>query len=250
MSTEHNSRLEKLVPNHPAAVTAFAQAKVSLPPAVFNHSFRVFLYAQAFAAERLSPEGLREHPAGISRVCIDDDGESTNEDIPLHVLFVAALMHDFGCAPCFATTNERFEVTGADAAAAILRAHRASDAKSDQQESSRVAERHIRSAWLAIALHTSINISERLDGTVRILRLAVKADFHSDFKPLQRYMADNLTMADTEALLPRLDAEIVLSNAVVAQILQNPLKAPKASWPADLLRGYEEEPHSTCLARL
>ena len=63
------------------------------------------------------------------------------------LLFAAAVMHDLGLGE-HAQGQARFEVEGADLAAAVLRRHG-------------VAERDIDRVWEAIALHASLGIAHR-----------------------------------------------------------------------------------------
>ncbi|MEU3365215.1 hypothetical protein [Streptomyces pseudogriseolus] len=76
----------------------------------------------------------------------------------------------------------------------------------------------------------------------RLVRLAVLADFGRT----------DLIGAEgrnelTEALdrLPRLDIETALADAVVAQALRNPEKAPPSSWPGGLLAAHQANPDRT-----
>jgi hypothetical protein len=47
---------------------------------------------------------------------------------------------------------------------------------------------------------------------------------------------------EIEAKLPRLEIEKILGDAVVHQAVQNPKKAPAASWPNNLYKSYLENP--------
>ncbi|KAK3936423.1 hypothetical protein QBC46DRAFT_395155 [Diplogelasinospora grovesii] len=213
-----------LIPTHPACADALALAKASLPASILYHSFRVYLYAQAF---------IRQDPASQSIVIGAPAPAPGHVDKAYpHVLFVACILHDVGTSSTHGDAiPERFEVVGADVAARLLRSHGISDGE-------------VRDAWLAISLHTSPGIAERLGGTVRALRLAVRADFGSYPPP----PADQIPGgADTLVnlirwQLPRLEIEKDLGDAVVRQALLKPQKAPAASWPGDLVRAHEEDP--------
>lgn len=170
-----------------------------LHPAIVNHSVRVFVFAQSIA--------------DLERVAVD-----------VQALHVAALFHDAGTAQTHDGPH-RFEIEGADAAAAFLTRH--------SWEASRVD-----AVWEAIALHTSPQIAERRGPLTRYLRLGVRTDFgdqtllpHPD---RQRGRA--------EALHPRLGVEQVLADAVIQQALRDPSKAPPASWPGALLQAHEADP--------
>jgi hypothetical protein len=153
--------------------------------------------------------------------------------VPLHVQFVACILHDQGTSSAYDQTPERFEVSGADAAVELLRRHG-------------IEEEIIKEAWLAMSLHTSGGIAERMVGLVRAIRLAVRADFGSypvpDLGVFAPALASKVGWDFIEKELPRLDIEKDLSDAVVRQTLHRPEKAPQSSWSADLLRAKKEEP--------
>ncbi|KAK3341859.1 hypothetical protein B0T25DRAFT_511291 [Lasiosphaeria hispida] len=202
-----------LVPAHAACAEALTLAKTSLPASLLYHSFRVYLYAQAFA-----------------RLFHNDNDPPAPDSAPAAVLFVACILHDVGTAAAHDAVPERFEVVGADVAARVLRAHGFPEAA-------------VRDAWLAMALHTSPGIAERLGGTVRAVRLAVRADFGSYPAPRPETLpggAEAMNMIRWK--LPRLEIEKDLGDAVVRQAALDPLKAPPASWPGDLLRAKRAEP--------
>jgi len=205
-----------LVPAHPACAEALNIAKSSLPASILYHSFRVFMYAQAFLLlfqDDRPPTDPVSDTASVS-----------------HVLFVACILHDVGTDPSHDSIPERFEVVSADAAARVLRTHG-------------VNESAIHDAWLAMALHTSPGIAERLSGIVRAVRLAVRADFGSyPIPPPEMLPGGPETMNTIRWKLPRLEIEKDLGDAVVRQAVGDPLKAPPASWPGDLLRAKREDP--------
>lgn len=196
------------IPPHPACDEALTTASLHLPPSIFNHSVRVFLYA--LTALRL-PNPFPGAPA---------------VDSP--VLFVACILHDIGTAPFLARSEKRFEVAGANYAAALLRKHAISDEL-------------IREAWLAIAVHSSPHIAEGAGGLVRVVRLAVKADFNAVAEELRPLLSDE-RVRQTEEFLPRLGVELELGDAVVDQARQVRTKAPGGSWPGDLVRAADAEP--------
>lgn len=208
-----------LMPDHPACKEALSFAHASLPASILDHSLRVFLYAAAFGAQK---EDNLEEISPIAAMPIKP-----------HVMFVACIFHDLGTAVTYDDASERFEVSGADAAVRLLRRHGEDEAS-------------IREAWLAISLHTSPGIAERMSGMVRAVRLAVRADFGlypvPDLGVLGAELASKAGWDMVERELPRLDIEKDLGDAVVRQCLNRPEKAPQSSWPADLLRAKKEEP--------
>ena len=184
----------------------------SLPPAIFNHSLRVYLYTQALAQRANSPWVAPDR---------------------LPLLFVACLFHDMGCA----TQNDgpqRFEICGADAAAEHLRQFEASDAD-------------IQDVWIAISVHTTPGISERITPLARFVRLAVLMDF-SELGKSPWATESELKVNDEgdrwviEERFPRLGPEKVLGDIIVEQGMRQPTKAPALSWAERMVRAAEEEP--------
>ncbi|OAP54997.1 hypothetical protein AYL99_10697 [Fonsecaea erecta] len=148
------------------------------------------------------------------------------------LLFVACVCHDIGASQAH-NGPQRFEVEGADAAANLLRRHSRSEAEAHE-------------VWTAIALHTSPGIAERITPLARLVRLGVLIDF----RPAIKAQLEAGTYAETiEAKLPRLEIEKVLGDAVVQQAVQNPAKAPAASWPNNLYRSHLENPDWTGVNR-
>ncbi|WP_225627696.1 HD domain-containing protein [Streptomyces werraensis] len=146
-------------------------------------------------------------------------------------LAVACLFHDSGTAAPH-DGAQRFEVEGADAARAFLSEHGWPEDFGQQ-------------VWEAVALHTSPGIAERMGTLPRLVRLAVLADFgRTDL------IGTEGRAELTEALerLPRLDVETALGDAVVAQALRNPEKAPPSSWPGVLLAAHLADPDRTAVA--
>jgi HD superfamily phosphodiesterase len=88
---------------------------------LYHHSRRVFLWGSLKAKAR----GL---------------------DVDPELAYVGAMFHDLGLIPNVATANQHFEIDGADAARGFLLRH-------DRPE------RDARNVWLAIALHTTPEIS-------------------------------------------------------------------------------------------
>lgn len=197
------------VPDQPACTEALALAQSSLPASVFNHSFRVFLYARR-ACPLTNP--LSGSPAAFAA-----------PPMAPHVLFVACILHDIGIADAHGTEPERFEVAGANVAASLLRRHG-------------VGDEEAREAWLAIAMHTSPHVAEGAGGLITALRLGVRADFGT----YAGLGAGDL--GEAEDRLPRMGVEKELGDAVVKQAVALPSKAPGGAWPRDLVRAKEAEP--------
>ncbi|KAF4453041.1 metal dependent phosphohydrolase [Fusarium austroafricanum] len=214
MSDKINSLVIDKVPQDETCLSALNLARDLLPIPILNHSLRVYLLARYLAEEDHSPY-------------------STDQ---LSLLFVAAILHDIGTTDQF-NGEQRFEICSADCAKAHLLKDGYSEAKAHQ-------------VWTAIAIHTSPGIAERIDPLSRLIRLGVTCDFGAE--DYRRSMGVEEYYRSIEALLPRLDAEKCLGDAVVKQASKIPhvdsltwpsdTKFPKASWPGILLRAHAENP--------
>ena len=107
-----------------AASLSLVQATVSAP--IAGHSIRTFLYARLLA----------EHESSLNDAAYDEN-----------LLFAACVMHDLGLGR-LAAGQARFEVEGADLAAALLTEHG-------------IAAPDVDRVWEAIALHSSAGIAHR-----------------------------------------------------------------------------------------
>jgi hypothetical protein len=178
----------------PLAAAATALARQHETDSVLNHSIRTHRYALRHA---------------------DLLGLTPDADFDAELLYVACLLHDIGAFDAF-DGPQRFEVEGADAAAALLRDHRRSEADVDL-------------VWQGIALHTSPGIAERRGTLPMLTRVGVRIDFSSVTIP-------EAERVEVERELPRLGIDHELGALVVAQALRRPEKARASSWPADLVR--------------
>jgi hypothetical protein len=186
--------------------TTIAQAAIRLAqstesPSVFNHSVRSYLFGELLAAR----EGVR--PGA------DYDSEA---------LFLGCVLHDLGAGSA-APGKERFEVEGADLAAALLTEHGCERAVVD-------------AVWEAIALHTASGIAERRGALCYLVRRGVGADFglNADF-------IDEQAAAAIHARYPRLSMARTLIDAIVAHAQRGPEAAPPYSFPAVVLRERNAE---------
>jgi hypothetical protein len=164
-------------------------------PSVLNHSIRTHAYALLHA-------------------------EKLDLEVDAELLFVACVLHDLGASDAF-DGPQRFEVEGADAAAALMAEYDRSAAEID-------------AVWQAIALHTSPGIVERRGPVPHLTRLGVRTDFFTIEIP------DELR-AVTEREYPRLGLDHELGNAIVAQALKQPAKAFPSSWTSDLVREHKAQ---------
>ncbi|QDY75321.1 nuclear transport factor 2 family protein [Streptomyces qinzhouensis] len=178
---------------------AYAYAERATPDFVFFHSVRSYVFARAHARH----EGLR---AGT-----DYDDE---------LLFLSCVLHDIGLSE-EGNGDQRFEVDGADTAAAFLRERG-------------VEERRIVIAWDAIALHTSDGIAGRKGPEVRL----AQAGIGTDILGIRRESLPAGLADEVHALLPRMDLAYALSDAIVAQADSKPQKASPMTFPGALLRHH------------
>ncbi|MCQ8186784.1 HD domain-containing protein [Streptomyces rugosispiralis] len=170
-------------------------------PSVFNHSIRSYLFAR-LVAERL--------------------GLAVGHDYHDDLLFAACAMHDLGVAPD-GPHSQRFEVEGADRAAAFLVDRGVPAADADQ-------------VWQAIALHTSPGIAERRGTLCSLVREGVALDFGG---PLGANHVEAVTDEQADAVhaaYPRLEMIRSLTDAIVAQAAKNPMNAPRYAIPGEFLR--------------
>ena len=105
---------------------------------LYHHSRRVFLFG-ALSGER---QQLTYNP---------------------ELLYVGAMFHDLGLVDGYRSDDERFEVDGANAAAAFLKPYGLSDDDVEQ-------------VWLSIALHTTPGVPKHLRPTVALVTAGVEMD--------------------------------------------------------------------------
>ncbi|WP_067434220.1 HD domain-containing protein [Nocardioides jensenii] len=105
---------------------------------LFHHSRRVFLWGM-----------LKSSARGIQ--------------VDAELAYVGGMFHDLGLTAKFRTTDQRFEIDGADAAYDFLLQHGRSEADA-------------RDVWLAIALHTTPELPLHLAPEVGVVTLGVETD--------------------------------------------------------------------------
>jgi HD superfamily phosphodiesterase len=107
-------------------------------PLLFHHSSRVY-YFGALAGKR---RGLKFDP---------------------ELLYVGAMFHDLGLTHQHSSTNERFEVDGANAARDFLHRHG-------------IVQPDINIVWTAIALHTTPGIPQHMHPVIALVTAGVEMD--------------------------------------------------------------------------
>lgn len=105
---------------------------------LFHHSRRVFFFAAL-------------------------TGSSKKLKYDVELLYIGAMFHDMGLTPKYATKTERFEVDGANAAAAFLRQYK-------------IKEEDIDLVWDSIALHTTPGIPQYKKPVVALVTAGVEMD--------------------------------------------------------------------------
>jgi HD domain len=114
------------LPSGPLAAASLSLVQATVNAPIAGHSIRTFLYARLLAG----------HDGRLNDAAYDED-----------LLFAACIMHDLGLGR-LAPGQARFEVEGADLAAALLTEHG-------------IAAPDVDRVWEAIALHSSVGIAHR-----------------------------------------------------------------------------------------
>ena len=184
------------LPDAPLAVRAVEYVRSCETEPVTNHSIRSYLFATLLAEH----EGLR---AGA--------------DFDKDLLFFACVLHDLGTSP-LASGTQRFEVDGADMAAAFLAGHGIGAADVDL-------------VWEAIALHSTPGIPERRGPIAYLTRLGVAIDFGvgSDF------ISDEQGR-EIHDRYPRLNMATALIDEIVRHAARGRTNAFPSSVAADCIR--------------
>lgn len=167
-------------------------------PFLRNHCLRSFLFARA-AAE-------------------------PGAEYDTELVFLICALHDLGLTE-EGNTDQRFEIAGADLAARFL-------------EDNGVTDGRVDALWDAIALHTTPDLREspvfrrRRPAEVAIAQTGIGIDVGGAAPDqLPPGFADRV-----HALYPRLGGARALGDAIVAQTLDNPRKAPPMTLPGELRR--------------
>ncbi|MFI9630581.1 SgcJ/EcaC family oxidoreductase [Streptomyces sp. NPDC052042] len=187
------------LPGTEIAVVALRYAEELNEPVVFRHSLRGYLFGRAIG----EAQGLT---AGVG---YDDE-----------LMFVASVLHDIGVSD-EGNGDQRFEVDGADLAARFLREHG-------------MPQDRIDLVWDAIALHTTDGIGVRKGPEVMLCHAGIAADILGAGREL---LPEGLAERVHEEL-PREDLAYALTDAIVAQCLDNPRKAGPLTFPARLVRRH------------
>lgn len=176
------------------AAIRLAQTTESEP--VFNHSVRSYLFAELLAAR---------------------NGMQAGSEYDSETLFLGCVLHDLGAGSA-APGKTRFEVEGADLAAALLTEHGCDRVVVD-------------AVWEAIALHTSFGIADRRGPVCFLVNGGVGMDFGRDAE-----FVDDQTADAIHARYPRLAMATTLLDAITAHAQLRPDAAPPYSFPLAVLQ--------------
>ena len=124
-------------PDTELCLAAMALARDHSPPFLFNHVMRTFAFGRAAGALQ---------------------GAKYDQEM----LFLGSVLHDLGLVEAF-IGEDRFELDGADAAADFLSRNGYSDRK-------------IAVIWDAIALHTTLGVSQRKQAEIALLQIGAGID--------------------------------------------------------------------------
>jgi HD domain len=188
------------LPTGPLVDASLALVRATESRPIVNHSIRTFLFARLLA----------EHEGCLNDAEYDEE-----------LLFAATVMHDLGLGE-HARGQARFEVEGADLAAAVLREHD-------------VAEAEIERVWEAIALHSSHGLAERRG---LLTYLTYKGVF-IDAGRLTGVVADELHKDVLDAY-PNPAARRYIADAIIAHANRSSAAAPPGSLAAYLLLQQRE----------
>src|SRR5580765_4420725 len=178
-----------VLPTGPLADASLALVRSTESRPIADHSIRSFIFARLLA----------EHEGALNDAAYDED-----------LLFAAAVMHDLGLGH-HAQGQARFEVEGADLAAAVLRQHG-------------IAEVDVDRVWEAIALHSSLGIADRRG----LLTYLTHKGVFIEVGRIVAAVADELRQEVLNAY-PRPPADRSVVNAIVAHASRSEAAAPPGS---------------------
>lgn len=192
------------IPGSAAAAEATELVRESTNITIFDHSRRVFLFGMAHA-RRL---GLTPDP---------------------ELLYLSAIFHDTGLSVPYATTEQRFELDGADAARTFLLDRGYSNAAADV-------------VWMAIALHTTPGIPARMRPEIAATSYGVLTDMTAwRLDELPRDVITEITAAH-----PRTDFE----NQMLRMFFDGMKERPDTTYgtvSADVLEYFDSDFHRTSM---
>jgi HD domain len=189
-----------VLPTGPLVDASLALVRSTESAPIADHSIRSFLFARLVA----------EHEGSSSDAAYDEE-----------LLFAATVMHDLGLGEQ-ARGQARFEVEGADLAAAVLRGQGVADSDIDR-------------VWEAIALHSSIGLAERRG---LLTYLTYKGVF-IDAGRIADAVAGELRNEVLNAY-PKPTEGPYIAEAIISHAKRSPAAAPPGSLAAHLLLQQRE----------
>ena len=160
-------------------------------------------------------------PSLFAALLAQHEGLRPGTDFDAGLLFFACVLHDLGTSPLSSGT-QRFEVEGADMAAAFLAANGIGAAAVDL-------------VWEAIALHSTPGIPERRGPVAYLTRRGIAMDFG--------FFADFVSDEQGQAIhdsYPRLNMATALTDEIIRHAARGPLNALAPSIAAELIRERKE----------
>src|SRR6266571_970395 len=191
------------LPTGPLTEASLALVRSTESQPIVDHSIRTFLFARLLA----------EHEGCLNDAAYDEE-----------LLFAATVMHDLGPGK-HARAEARFEVEGADLAAAVLRERGVVEADVDR-------------VWEAIALHSSHGLAERRG---LLTYLTYKGVF-IDAGRITDALADELRKEVHNAYPKPTDGPYI-RDAIIAHGQRSPSAAPPGSLAAHLILQQRQLEH-------
>ena len=187
-----------LLPRGTLAEASLALARASLSRSILDHSIRSFLFARLLAEE---------------------EGSLQDAEYDEDLLFAATVMHDLGLGE-HASGEARFEVEGADLAAAVLRKHN-------------IAQLDVDRVWEAIALHSSLGIAHRRGLLTSLTHRGVFVDAGRITDAVGDHSRQEVFNA-----YPRPPGDRSIADAIVTHATRSDAAAPPGSLAFELLRQH------------
>jgi hypothetical protein len=189
------------LPSGPLAAASLSLVQATESAPIAGHSIRTFLYARLLAG----------HDGRLNDAAYDED-----------LLFAACVMHDLGLGR-LAAGQARFEVEGADLAAALLTEHG-------------IAAPEVDRVWEAIALHSSVGIAHRRGLLTYLTHRGVFIDAGRDTAGIPAGLIQRVRTA-----YPHRAGKRYLADAIAGHAARSEAAAPPGSLGFELLRQRRAE---------
>jgi hypothetical protein len=182
------------IPRTPIALKAAAFAQKSYPPFLFNHCMRTYL----FGALALRRQG---------------------QHFDMECAFAAAMLHDLGLMPQFASPSQSFELDGANRAESLVRSAGASGSEADI-------------IWHAVELHdTHWPLVSRQGPEAQIVAIGAAGDVDG----LDDGVVDDRQLAEILAAFPRLQFKKRFTALLIDHCKRKPT-SQRGTWLEGLCR--------------